>query len=266
MRAACRIVVCGARGRMGQAILRLAGETDDIRVIGAIEDPQATRTRATVTSGSNTVSLVRSLDELGGLSGAVLVDFSAPEATRLHAPRAAELGMRILVGTTGLAGDDRAMLAGLTEQTAVLLASNMSVGVNLLLDLVGRAAAVLRDYDLEVVEIHHNQKKDAPSGTALSLAESAAKARGIDLSTTRCDGRSGLTGARPAGQIGIHAVRGGDVVGEHTVMFAGAGERVEFVHRAQSRDTFAAGALRAARFLAARERGMFTMSDVLDAS
>ena len=259
-----QVIVTGACGRMGQAILRLAAEDPALEVVGCLETPACVANLGgELAVGKNKVPLVSDLNKLNPSPACVLIDFSAPEAMRQHLPVAAEAGVRLVVGTTGLTPEDRDALNRAAARTAVLVASNMSVGVNLLIRIVEEMSGVLADYDLEVVEMHHRHKKDAPSGTALSLAQAAAKGRGVNLGDVECHGRSGMTGERPVGQIGIHAVRGGDVVGEHTLTFAGPGERVEIVHRAHSRETFAAGALRAAKWLENRSAGMYSMRDVL---
>ena len=259
-----KLIVSGACGRMGQAILKIAGDDPALNVIGCLESEEHVRNcDGKVTVGKESVPLTSSLDAVRVPQRTVLIDFSSPEALRQNLPAAVRHALRLIVGTTGLTDIDRAALADAAKETAVLVASNMSVGVNLLLKVARQVSGVLADYDLEIVEMHHRHKKDAPSGTALSLAESAAAGRGVQLKDHSCHGRSGMGSERPTGEIGIHAVRGGDVVGEHTVIFAGPGERVELVHKAHSRDTFASGAIRAARWIAAKPAGMYSMSDVL---
>ncbi|HWK89708.1 MAG TPA: 4-hydroxy-tetrahydrodipicolinate reductase, partial [Longimicrobium sp.] len=196
----------------------------------------------------------------------VVIDFSAPELLRrlLEMHGEAMQGVGLVVGTTGLMPEEEAMLRQQAERSPVLRSANFSVGVNLLLALAERAAAVLGDdYDVEIVEAHHRRKVDAPSGTALALGESVAKGRGVGLADVRVDGRSGRPGERPRGQVGFHSVRGGDIVGEHAVMFIGERERIELGHVAQDRALFAEGALRAARWVAGRPAGAYTMTDVL---
>lgn len=204
-------------------------------------------------------------DLVGGLATCeVAIDFSAREVSPRVAARMAELGCPVVIGTTGLDAAGRAAIEAAAKKIAVVLAPNFSVGVNTLFWLVRRAASVLGEgFDIEVVEMHHNQKKDAPSGTAARLAEILCEARGLDPARDVRHGREGLVGARQKGEIGMHAVRGGDVVGDHTVYFAAAGERLEITHRASSRDTFARGALRAARWALGQKPGLYSMEDVL---
>ncbi len=259
------IIVSGALGRMGQAILRLAAADPAVVIAGGLEAPaQVTATGGTLFGpGGVKVPVAATLDALAPRPGSVLIEFTAPAATRENVARAAQLGVAAVVGTTGLAPDDHEALAMAAQKVPVLVAANMSLGVNLLLDVVSRLAASLPDYDIEMVETHHRRKKDAPSGTALARARAAAAGRGGELETVANYGREGITGERPPGGIGIHAVRGGDVVGDHQLIFAGEGERIEVIHRASSRDTFAAGAIRAARHLAGRPAGLYSMRDVL---
>lgn len=258
------IVICGACGRMGEALLRLGAALPSIRLVGALDTPdKVAAAGGLVRAGGGEVRLCASLDDLAPPRGAIVVDFSAPAATRSLVAQLAARGLKAVIGTTGLGAEDLEAIRAAGHETAILWAPNMSVGVNVLLGLVRQLAAVVPDYDIEIVEAHHHHKKDAPSGTALALGEAAAAGRGVPLSSVARHGREGLTGERPAGEIGFHAVRAGDIVGEHTVYFAGPGERIEVTHRAHSRDTFAAGALRAAQFLASRERGFYTMRDAL---
>lgn len=253
------VIISGVRGRMGQAIWRLAAADPEFRIVGGLEHVARTG-EATVASEAPIVS---DLAALAAPAGTILVEFTTPEATVEHARLAAERGLRLVVGTTGLTAAQMEELRAAARATAVLQAANMSVGVNVLLDVVERLARTLAGYDIEIVEMHHRQKVDAPSGTALALARAAAAGLGENLDEIARHGRQGQTGARPAREIGLHALRGGDVVGDHTVIFAGLGERVEITHKASSRDTFAAGALRAARFLAGQGPGFYTMRDAL---
>ena len=192
------------------------------------------------------------------------MDFSFHAAVAPNVEKAAAQGLAYVIGTTGLTPDEQARVDACSAKIPVVQAANYSLGVNLLLALVRQAAAVLGpQYDVEVVEMHHRHKKDAPSGTALMLAHAAAEGRGVKLDDVACYGRKGLVGERPAGEIALHALRGGSVVGDHTVMFAGDVERVEITHRAQSREAFAAGALRAALWAVGRKPGKYDMCDVL---
>jgi 4-hydroxy-tetrahydrodipicolinate reductase len=199
------------------------------------------------------------------LEGAdVLIDFTRPEATLAHLAQCVDKGVGMVIGTTGLDADGKAAIAAAAQRVPIVFAPNMSVGVNLALRLLDMAARVLNEgFDIEIVEAHHRHKVDAPSGTALRMGEVVAAALGRDLKTCAVYGREGVTGERDPSTIGFATVRGGDVVGDHTVMFAGIGERLEITHKASSRMTFALGALRAARFMAGRDVGLFDMQDVL---
>jgi 4-hydroxy-tetrahydrodipicolinate reductase len=199
------------------------------------------------------------------LAGAdVAIDFTSPDASVAHAKIAAEAGKGIVIGTTGLSDSQKGKLAEVARVIPVVFASNMSVGVNLMFRLAADVAKVLGDdYDVEIVEVHHRFKKDAPSGTAKSLAEAVASATGRDLKREGVFGREGITGERSRREIGVHAVRAGDVVGEHTLVFGGIGERLEITHRAHSRDTFARGAVRAAAWVAKQPPGIYDMRAVL---
>jgi 4-hydroxy-tetrahydrodipicolinate reductase len=199
------------------------------------------------------------------LAGAhVLIDFTRPEGTLHHLQVCVERGVNMVIGTTGLSADQKVRVQQAADRVAVVMAPNMSVGVNLLLKLLDTAARVLKEgYDIEIIEAHHRLKVDAPSGTALRMGEVIADALGRDLTQVAVYGREGVTGERQASTIGFATVRGGDIVGDHTALFAGIGERVEITHKASSRATFALGALRAARFLAGKRAGLFDMQDVL---
>ncbi|WP_406663802.1 4-hydroxy-tetrahydrodipicolinate reductase [Gallaecimonas sp. GXIMD1310] len=259
------IAITGANGRMGQALIRAIAS-----------DPQATLAAALVRPGHERLGLdagvMAGLKPLGVALSAtlptdtdVVVDFTSPAATVALAAQCARQGLPLVVGTTGLSESDKAALHAAARQTAIVFAPNMSVGVNLLLGLVALASEVLGDsVDVEIIEAHHRHKKDAPSGTALALGEAAAKALGRDLSQCAVYGREGITGERDRQTIGFATVRGGDIIGEHTVLFAGEGERIELGHKAHNRDTFASGALRAAHWLAAGQPpGLYDMQDVL---
>jgi 4-hydroxy-tetrahydrodipicolinate reductase len=262
-----RIVVCGACGRMGKRIIACAAEERGITVAGAVERAghPCLGADAGECAGAGRTGVAVSADLASAARGAdVIVDFSGREAAARNAGAAASLGKPIVIGTTGLGDAEMRAVRKASGKVACLVAPNMSVGVNLLFRVAAEVARVLGDdYDVEIVETHHRLKKDAPSGTALALARAVAESRGIDLSKGAVYGRKGEPGERPRGQIGIHAVRQGDIVGDHVVSFAAAGERVELAHRATSRDTFARGALRAARWIAGRAPGMYGMGDVL---
>lgn len=258
------LVVSGATGRMGRTLARLIAEAEDLRALGGIApDPPDEGAPAI---GYPEILPVQEARELVR-RGEVVIDFSAPEQLTRLIDRCGEslAGRALIVGTTGLDDDLRRRLHDLSDATAVLVAANFSVGVNLLLGLVERAARALPAdrYDIEVVEAHHRRKEDAPSGTALALGEAAARGRDTPLDGVRRDGRTGRPGPRPDGEIGFHALRGGDVVGEHVVHFLGGRERVALSHSAMSRDLFAEGALLAARWVATREAGWYGMDDVL---
>jgi 4-hydroxy-tetrahydrodipicolinate reductase len=257
-----RLAVCGARGRMGRAVARLAAASDDLQLVAGID-------RSTIDAvAAEFPRIVGMADAAGVLAEVdVVVDFSTPAAVRELCERhaAALVGRALVTGTTGLDEAAEELLGSLAERTAVLAAANFSVGVNLLTAVVQRVASVLgaERYDCEIVEAHHGRKLDAPSGTALALAAAAAAGRDIPLAHVRRDGRSGETGARPAGEIGLHSVRGGGVAGDHAVLFLGERETVELRHRALDRALFADGALTAARWIRGRPPGRYTMAGVL---
>ena len=239
-----RIGILGASGRMGRAIAAALGDSKQARLGGRLS------------RGEDPAALAEACD--------VLVDFSAPEALPGHLDAAVAGGRPILVGTTGLEAAHHEAIDRAARKVAVLQAANTSLGVNLLAHLVRETAARLGDeWDVEIVEMHHRDKVDAPSGTALLLGAAAAEGRGIVLSEMSERGRDGLTGPRGPGRIGFAALRGGTVAGDHRVIFAGEGERLELGHRAESRDIFARGAIRAAIWLAGRPAGRYAMTDVL---
>lgn len=247
-----RVVLSGATGRMGRTLGRLAADDPGVEVVGGLDRE----------AGG---PLLRTPEEAGVLlaDAEVVVDFSAPEFLR-RLLETQEAVPALVVGTTGLGAEEERLLDALAERAPVLAAANFSVGVNLLLALAEQAARILEEgYDVEIVEAHHRRKEDAPSGTALALGEAVARGRGVSLDEVRRDGRSGRPGARPAGEIGFHAVRGGDVPGEHRVMYIGDRERIELGHLAQDRALFAEGALRAARWIVGRPAGRYGMRDVL---
>lgn len=256
------LVVSGATGRMGRILGRLIDEAEDLRSLGGIAPDPAGDGEA----GYPEIVPVAEASELVRRADAVL-DFSAPEqlAALLDGCADALAGRALLVGTTGIGEALSDRLDELAGAAAVLVAANFSVGINLLLGLVERAAAALPAdrYDIEIVETHHGRKEDAPSGTALALGRAAARGRDASLPELRRDGRSGRVGPRPEGEIGFHAVRGGDVTGEHTVQLLGARERILLGHVAHGRELFAEGALVAARWMAGKGAGRYTMEDVL---
>jgi len=262
-----RVIVTGAAGRMGGRVLALAKEAGDFRIVGATERPGHTAIGQDVgeVAGIGAVG-VKVADGLAKIiTGAdVVIDFTAPEASIDHLREASKAGVAIVVGTTGLTKEHLAEARRLAAHIACVISPNMSVGVNVLFKVLREVARTLGDdYDVEIVEAHHHFKKDAPSGTALRMAQVVAEALGRDLEQVGIYGRKGIVGERPQAQIGVHTVRAGDIVGEHTVLFGGMGERIEIGHRAHSRDNFAQGALRAARFVAQAPKGLYDMADVL---
>ncbi|MFW5734799.1 MAG: 4-hydroxy-tetrahydrodipicolinate reductase [Oceanidesulfovibrio sp.] len=255
------IIVTGARGRMGSTIAGLVQDDPDLTLAAVVERPSA------VAELSGYDCLVSSdLNEvLPKLPGAVVIDFTAPESTVQSAKICAVHGNPLVAGTTGLNVEQQKEMQDAAASAPILWAPNMSVGVNVLLEVLPRLVQLLGEaYDMEMVELHHNKKKDAPSGTALKLAECLAEARGWSLSETGNYCREGIIGARPDKEIGVQTIRGGDVVGVHTVYFLGPGERIEVTHQAHSRETFAQGAIRAAKWIATRKAGrLYSMADVL---
>ncbi len=239
------VAIVGAAGRMGQMLVKLAEADPGLEVSARVD--VAPGYDATWSAGTEAV-----------------VDFTFHAAVPANIEKAASEGAAYVIGTTGLTAEEQARVDVCAAKIPVVQAANYSLGVNLLLDLVKKAAAVLGpQYDIEITEMHHRHKKDAPSGTALMLAHAAADGRGVKLDDVACYGREGIVGERPEGQIALHALRGGSVVGDHTVMFAGDVERVEITHKAQGREAFAAGALRAAQWAVGKKPGKYTMRDVL---
>jgi 4-hydroxy-tetrahydrodipicolinate reductase len=264
-----RIAVSGAGGRMGRMLIEAVLGSTDCQLTGALDAPGSASLGldAGAPLGRRTgVMVTDSLPQ--GLAGSdVLIDFTRPEGTLAHLVACRELGVRAVIGTTGFTPAQKAEVGGLAARTAIVMAPNMSVGVNVMLRLLDQAARSLGDgYDVEVIEAHHRHKVDAPSGTALAMGEVLAHARGMVLDEHAVYARVGATGERDPRAIGFATVRGGDIVGEHTVLFAGTGERIEISHRSSSRANYAEGSLRAARFLArlpAGAAGLYGMDDVL---
>lgn len=260
-----KIAVAGAAGRMGRTLVELILKSDDLALSAAIEaagHPALGQDAA----GAGAASGVRIS---AGVDAAVagtecLIDFTAPAATLAHLDACVRSGVAMVIGTTGFSAAQRERVAAASAQIPVVFAPNMAVGVNVIFKLADTAARALGDgYDVEIIEAHHRHKTDAPSGTALRIGEIVARALGRDLGRNASHGRHGNTGERDPKAIGFHALRGGDIVGEHTVLFAGEGERVELVVRSTSRATYALGALRACRFLKGRPAGLYDMQDVL---
>jgi len=263
-----RVTICGAAGRMGRTLVEAALADVRITLAGAVEAPDnallGADAGAIAGRGVCDVGLDSAIERVLVASD-VVIDFTRPAPTLEHATACAAAETPIVIGTTGFDAAQRVALAGLAARIPIVLAPNMSVGVNLCFKLVEMATRVLgEEVDIEIIEAHHRHKVDAPSGTAVRMGEIAAAARGRELDACAVYARQGHTGPRPAGAIGFAIVRAGDIVGEHTVMYAGEGERVEITHRAASRANFANGALRAARWVFGRAPGLYDMQDVLD--
>lgn len=262
-----KISVSGAAGRMGRRIVALSHEHPEIEVVGALEyagSPSVGKDAGEL-AGIGTIG-VSITDDVAKVVAAcdVFVDFSTPEASLAHAKAATSAGKAIVVGTTGFSPEQKDEILDVGRSTRFLMAPNMSIGVNVLFGLADRAARALGEgYDIEIIESHHRMKKDSPSGTAMKLAEVIAQVLDRDLSSVGVYGRKGMVGERTSQEIGVMALRGGDIVGEHTVMFITNGERVELTHRAHSRDALASGAVRAALWLVSRPAGVYDMQDVL---
>jgi 4-hydroxy-tetrahydrodipicolinate reductase len=262
-----RLAVCGAGGRMGLRIIALAAQQpESFQLVAAIDRPDSPLigqdTGAAAGIKPNGVKISASIDAV--VPANVLIDFSALAATRGVIDLCAQRGIAMVIGTTGLGPQEHRLIDTAVTKIAILQTGNTSLGINVLLDLAAQIARKLGPaYDIELVEVHHNQKKDAPSGTALSLLEHICAATGREVNKSLVHGRHGPEASRTPGSIGVHAVRMGDVVGEHTVYFSAVGERLEIKHVATTRDTFAYGALRAAEFISGRPPGRYTMADVL---
>lgn len=271
MAAPRKVLIVGAGGRMGLAMARLIAQraVPGLELVAAVDRAGAPLLGqdAGVAAGVPALGVAIGADLAAGLAARpdVAVDFSSPSATAATAAQVAAAGVPWVVGTTGLGAAEQAAVAQAARKIPVVLSANMSLGVNLLYALVAQAARTLAGlrYDCEIVERHHRRKKDAPSGTALYLGEAAAQGFGWNLQDVAVDGRTGIPGERPEKEIGFHAIRGGDVVGDHTVLFAADGECIELSHRATSRDTLALGALRAAAWLPGRAPALYGMRDVL---
>lgn len=262
-----KIIIVGAAGRMGRRLINCVNNAEDMKLVGATEYSESPYLGkdAGLVAGLSPEGVAISKDLAPLLEDAdAIIDFSTGDVVN-NAKLATEAGVMSVIGTTALTDEDKAELANFAENGGkIVFAPNMSVGVNLLFHLTEEVARILGDdYDIEIVEMHHNQKKDAPSGTAERLGECAAAGRELNYADKAVHGREGIVGERTGSEIGMHAVRGGDVVGDHTVIFATGGERVELTHKASSRDTFANGALKAVRFLAEQDAGLYDMQDVL---
>ncbi len=260
------MAIAGASGRMGHMLIEAVRNAPDCRLAGALDIAGSAALGADAaaflgfTSGVPIVADLRT-----GLQDAqVMIDFTRPEGTMAHLAVCRELGVQAVIGTTGFSDAQKAEIAEIAKDIAIMMAPNMSVGVNVTLKLLDMAArAMATGYDIEIVEAHHRFKVDAPSGTALKMGEVIADALGRDLKDCAVYGREGITGERDPSTIGFATIRGGDIVGDHTVLFAGIGERIEISHKSSSRVTYAQGALRAVRFLSGQRSGLFDMFDVL---
>ncbi|MCI5048708.1 MAG: 4-hydroxy-tetrahydrodipicolinate reductase [Rickettsiales bacterium] len=258
--------IAGCTGRMGVVLLAEALKQPNVKhVIGSVRTEQlggALDQLAALGLDRSRLTITDNLDELYHAES--IIDFTRPELTIKLAEKSSQTGTALISGTTGLDDAQMSALKDAAQNAPILWSSNMSVGVNLLMNLVETAASALNDhYDIEIVEMHHRQKVDAPSGTALSLGEAAAKGRGVNLSDVQQLSREGNTGERPKGEIGFATLRGGQVIGDHTVMFAGSNDRIELTHKSQSRDIYAEGAVKAALWAISQSNGYYSMQDVL---
>ncbi len=264
--AVLKIAVAGASGRMGKMLVEAISAADDMVLAGALDVAQSPfiGTDAAASLGKPAGVLIES-DLAKALAEAdYLIDFTRPEGTLKHLDYCAAHGIKMIIGTTGFDEDGKAAIAAAAQKTAIVFAPNMSVGVNVTLKLLEMAAkSFSHGYDIEIIEAHHRHKVDAPSGTALKMGEVIADTLGRDLKEVGVFSREGVTGERDPSSIGFATIRGGDIVGDHTVLFAGIGERVEITHKSSSRVTYALGSLRAARFLADKTTGLYNMYDVL---
>jgi len=261
-----RIAIAGASGRMGRMLIEAVHAAPDCELTGALDVASSPAIGVDATAFLGHASGVAiSADLKAGLQKAgTLIDFTRPEGTMAHLKVCRELGVNMVIGTTGFSEAQKAEIAAASRDIAIMLSPNMSVGVNVTLKLLEMAAkALATGYDIEIIEAHHRHKIDAPSGTALKMGEVIAGALGRDLKDCAVYAREGVTGERDPSSIGFATIRGGDIVGDHTVLFAGIGERIEITHKSSSRVTYAQGSLRAVRFLASRKSGMFDMFDVL---
>jgi len=266
MRTPLRVAIAGASGRMGHMLIEAVTAADDVVLAGALDvagSPSLGQDAAAFLGKPSGVAITSGVK--AGLANAqVLIDFTRPEGTLAHLAVCRELGVKAVIGTTGFSDAQKAQIAEHAKHIAIMMSPNMSVGVNVVLKLLDTAARALsQGYDIEVIEAHHRHKVDAPSGTALAMGEVVAKALGRDLKDCAVYGREGVTGERDPSTIGFATIRGGDIVGDHTVLFAGTGERIEITHKSSSRATYAQGSLRAARFLVAKTSGLYGMNEVL---
>ncbi len=261
-----KLIVAGAAGRMGRTLTSLIVQQSSHTLVGSVEAKgvKGVGSDAGEIAGVGAIG-VRIGDDYAAIASpeTVTLDFTNATASLEHLAVAAAKGAAIVIGSTGFTPEMEAHARELAPRTRTLIAPNMSIGINVLMKLVSEAAALLTGFDAEVLEIHHRTKVDAPSGTALALGKAVAAARGQDFQASAAFGREGITGIRPADQIGVLALRGGDAVGDHTVIFCGQGERLELIHRTQSREALASGALRAAGWLEHKPKGLYSIRDVL---
>jgi 4-hydroxy-tetrahydrodipicolinate reductase len=261
-----KIAIAGASGRMGHTLVEAVLSADDAALVGALcipSDPKLGTDAASFLGSSSGVLIETNLKK-GLAEASYLIDFTRPEGTLDHLDYCAAHGIKMIIGTTGFNEEGKAAIANAARKTAIVFASNMSVGVNVTLKLLEMAAKSLsNEYDIEIIEAHHRHKVDAPSGTALMMGEAVAGALSQNLNDVAIYAREGITGERKPSSIGFSTIRGGDIIGDHTVLFAGIGERVEISHKSSSRATYAQGSLRAARFLRDKQNGLYDMQDVL---
>ncbi len=262
------VAVSGALGRMGVRILTLASLSKDFKVAGAFEHSKSAGLGKDLGQalglGKEMGVKIETLSEKSLKNADGLIDFSSPEGIRQSVELCVKAGIPIVIGTTGVKPEDEKYIAEASKKIPVIFSPNMSIGANFLFELARLAAQKLNSgYDIEIVEAHHRLKKDAPSGTAKKIAQVISEAKGWDLKKVARYGREGVTGERGKDELGIHVIRAGEIVGDHTVIFSGAGETVELVHKAHSRDAFAKGALKALQFLVGKKPGTYTMADVL---
>ena len=261
-----KIAIAGASGRMGQMLVEAVRSADDCTLTGALDlasSPALGHDAGAYAGQTSGVAITADL-HAGLQHSQVLIDFTRPEGTMAHLQACRALGVGLVIGTTGFSEAQKAEIAEAAKTIPIMMAPNMSVGVNVTLKLLEMAAkALATGYDIEIIEAHHRHKVDAPSGTALKMGEVIASALGRDLKDCAVYAREGVTGERDPSSIGFATIRGGDIVGDHTVLFAGTGERIEISHKSSSRATYAQGSLRAVRFLAGQKSGLFDMFDVL---
>jgi 4-hydroxy-tetrahydrodipicolinate reductase len=261
-----KVAIAGASGRMGRMLIEAVHNAPDAVLAGALDvpgSPALGQDAAAFLGVQSGVAITADL-RTGLQDAQVLIDFTRPEGTLAHLRMCRELGVKLVIGTTGFSDEQKAEVQAASRDVAIVMSPNMAVGVNVVFKLLAQAARALKEgYDIEIIEAHHRHKVDAPSGTALKMGEIVAEGVGRNLKDCAVYGREGVTGERDPSTIGFATIRGGDVVGDHTVLFAGIGERIEITHKSSSRATYAQGSLRAARFLAHQPHGLFSMDDVL---